>query len=244
MTYAEVFSWLFVSQEWNRLRRMPIPDKGFEESFREYIYSRMHFDSESTVRDMGLGLSYSTLSDTPHELDVVCTKGKELLVFELKHYEVSYLTKEIVFTFLGKVIDYYLKNCPVLSDFEVSMLLVTINQNVDDSIRKLCITYGIKLIEPSQMTIKVIDYYLRDLYQKTLDREVELKQKTAELINRVGETMEHYDYSFSDIFRFRGTNVEIDLPLLEIVPADVLNKIREYYSMFEAVKQEWRSKTS
>jgi len=242
MMSAEVYSWLFVYKEWNKLKRMPTCDKGFEESFREYLYGKMNFDSRSNSRDTGFGLSYSTLSDTPHELDVICTKDKNLLAFELKHYKVSNLTKEIVFTFLGKVMDFFLRNAELLSSYKITMYLVTINKNVDDTIRKLCITYGIKLIEPSLMTIRVLDYYLRDLYQKIAEEEGELKRRVAEFVENVNKLKEQFDYSFSDIFRYKDKKIEIDLPLLETKPSEALSKIVEYYSSFEMVRKEWKSK--
>ncbi|MEM3697861.1 MAG: hypothetical protein QXQ94_10280 [Candidatus Bathyarchaeia archaeon] len=241
MMVVEVLSWLFVYKEWDKLKRMPTMDKGFEESFREYLYEKINFDSISSSKDMGLGLAYSTLSNTPHELDVICTKDKDMEVFELKHYEVSNLTKEIVFTFLGKVLDFFFKNAELLSTYRITMYLVTINRNVDDNVRKLCLTYGIKLIEPTLMTIKVMDHYLRDLHQKIADGS-ELKPKVAELIENVNKLEEQCDYSFSDIFRYKDKKIIIDFPGMEIRPSEALSKIIEYYTLFEMVRKEWKSK--
>lgn len=103
MAEVEAHSWWFVNKEWGKLKRMPTADEGFEEKFREYLYKKIPFDVVSDVRDMKLGLSYSTLSDNPHELDIICVKARNLFIFELKHYKASDITKEIVFTFLGKV---------------------------------------------------------------------------------------------------------------------------------------------
>jgi len=149
MPDVEVISWRFVSAEWEKMKRMPLPDRGFEESFRDYLYRRLYFGRLSGTRDTGLGLSYATLSGAPHELDVICARENNLFVFELKHYSVSNLTKDIVFTFLGKVIDFYLKNIEGLRSQKITMYLMTINRSIDDTVRKLCVTYGIKLIEPS-----------------------------------------------------------------------------------------------
>jgi len=241
MANVEVYSWLFVHKEWDKLKRMPIPDKGFEESFREYLYKKINFDMVSDVRDTGFGLSYFTASSVPHELDVICTKERDKIVFELKHYEVSNITKEIVFTFLGKVMDFYLKNAEVLSNYKVTMFLVTINKDIDDSIRKLCIAYGIKLIEPSLMTLGTLDYFSRDLYQKIPEKNSELKIKAEKLVESISELKEHYDYSFSDVFRYKDGKIEIDLPLQEISPTETLNKIKEYYNLFEEARQTWKS---
>lgn len=244
MIDGEVYSWLFVKKEWNESRRMPVPDKGFEESFRDYLYRKIEPDVMSNIRDTGFGLSYSTLSSVSHELDVICTKAHHKHVFELKHYEVSHITKELVFTFLGKVMDFYLKNVEALSNYKITitMLFVTINKDVDDSIRKLCIAYGIKLIEPSLMTLGTLDYFSRDLYQKIPEENSELKLKAEKLVESISELKERYDYSFFDMFRHEHGEIKIDLPLSEINPTEALNKIKEYYSLFEVVRQTWKSK--
>lgn len=243
MAEVEVYSWLFVHKEWDKLKRMPTPDKGFEESFREYLYNKkINFDVMSDVRDTAFGLSYQTLSNIPHELDVICIKDRDLFVFELKHYEVSNITKEIIFTFLGKVMDFYFKNAEVLSNYKITMFLVTINKKVDDSTRKLCITYGIKLIEPSLMTLGILDYFVRSLYQKIPDGDSDLKANVEKLVEKVSAQKEHYDYSFSDVFRYKDRKIEIELPLSEINPTEALNKINGYYNLFERVRETWNSK--
>jgi len=242
MEEVEVYSWLFVHKEWDKLIRMPIPDKGFEQSFREYLYRKINFDVVSDVKDTGFGLSYSTVSTVPHELDVICTKKQDKFIFELKHYEVSDIVKEIVFTFIGKVMDFFFKNAEILSNYKITMLFVTINKDVDDSIRKLCIAYGVKLIEPSLMTLGTLDYFSRDLYQKIQEENSELKLKAEKLVENISELKEHYDYSFSDIFRYKEGNIEIDIPLSKIKTAEILNKINEYYNFFREVKKAWESR--
>jgi len=88
----------------------------------------------------------------------------------------------------------------------------------------------------------VMDYYLRDLYQKIAEEESELKHKVAKLIEKVNNLKEQCDYSFSDIFRYKDEKIVIDLPSLEIRPGEALSKINEYYSSFEMVREEWKSK--
>lgn len=243
MAEVEVYSWLFVHSEWGKLRRMPIPDKGFEGCFREYLYRNLSFDVVSDERDLGLGLSYHSLSDTPHELDVVCMKDRDLFIFELKHYEVSDITKEIILTFLGKVMDFYFRNAEVLSNYNITMFLVTINRNIDDSIRKLCITYGIKLIEPCIMTLGITDYFTRDLYQKVKD--AKFKSEVEELVEKIGKLKEEGDYSFSDIFRYKDESIVIELPLLGgMNPSETLCRIKEYYNSFEGARREWKAQRS
>lgn len=245
MIEVEAYSWLFVYKEWDKLRRMPVPDQGFEVCFREYLYRNLNFDVVSDERDLGLGLSYHSLSDTPHELDVVCVKDRDLFVVELKHYEVSNITKEIVFTFLGKVMDFYFGNAEVLSNYKITMFLITINRNVDDSIRKLCITYGIKLIEPPVMTLGTIDYFARDLYQKTSEKNAKFKTEVGELVEKIGKLKEQRDYSFSDIFRFKDESIAIELPLLRgMNPSETLCRIKECYNSFEGARRKWKAQRS
>jgi len=242
MENVEECSWIFVHTKWDKLRRMPTPDKGFEERFREYIYKKINFDLMSDIRDTGFGLSYSTLSDVPHELDVICTKDKSLYVFELKNYEVSDITKEIIFTFLGKVIDFYFKNVDTLSNYKITMLFVTINKNVDDSIRKLCIAFGIKLIEPSLITLNTIEYFARDLYEK--EEASEDKLKVENLIGNIGLLKESCDYSYSDIFSYKDGKIQIEQALLITNPPKILSEIKECNSLFNIAIQKWKSKRS
>jgi len=218
---------------------MPTPDRGFEESFREYLYGKVKFDRVSDIRDTGLGLSYSTLSNIPHELDVVCANHKDLLVFELNPFEVSDLTKEIVFTFLGKVMDFYFKNVENLSTCRITMFILTINRNVHDSIRKLCLTYGIRLIEPMLMTLEVMDYYTRDLYQRIPEGKHELKTRVERLIDRVSMLKEDHTLSFTDIFRSKDGKIELELEPLQINWSEVLKGIKECYIEFEDVRKTW-----
>lgn len=240
MEKVELFSSIFVRKEWDGLKRMPLPDKGFEASFRDYLYRNISFDKMSDIRDIGLGLSYQTLSDVNHELDVIGLKNMELCVFELKHYEVNAITKEIVFTFLGKVMDFYLKNANILSNHEITMFLVTINKNIDDSIRKLCIAFGIKLIEPSLMAVETMDYFARDLYQKVPEENIETKLKAEELVQRISKLNE-YNYSFSDIFKYQDGKILIELDLFSFNPTEIINEIKECYTLFEMMRQTWKT---
>lgn len=240
MEEVEIYSWLFIYKEWDKLQRMPIPDKGFEDSFRKYIYEKIKPDVMSDIRDIGFGLSYSSLSTVPHELDVICSKKYEKFVFELKHYSESRITKDMIFTFLGKVIDFYLKNVALLSNYKITMFFVTINKYLDESIRKLCLAYGIKLIEPSLMTLGVIGYFAGDLYQKIPEDSL-LKSETGNLIEKISKLREIYDYSFSDIFRYKDGKIEIEQALIVIDINEAVKEIKECYNLFNEVFKKWKS---
>lgn len=241
MEEVEVYSWFFIYKEWDKLQRMPIPDKGFEDSFRKYIYEKIKPDVMSDKCDMGFGLSYSTLSTVPHEIDVIFSKNYEKSVFELKHYSEIKITKDIIFTFLGKVIDFYLKNAKLLSNYTITMYFVTINKELDDSIRKLCLAYGIKLIEPSLMPLGALDHYARDLYQK-IPESNSLKTEIENLIEKISELKKLCDYSFSDLFRYKDGKIEIEQKLLEIDINETLEKIKKFNNLFKKAYWEWKSK--
>ncbi len=244
MKEIEIHSWLFVYKKWDELQRMPIPDKGFEDSFREYIYRKIKPDVMSNKSDMGFGLSYSSLSSVPHEVDVICSKGHKKLVFELKHYNESRITKEHIFTFLGKVMDFYLKNAESLSYYQqIIMYFVTINKNIDDSIRKLCLAYGIRLIEPSFKTLGTLSHFVGDLYQKIPENEP-LKSEVENLIENISILRDTSDYTFSDIFMYKDGKIEIGEALIKIDINDVLNKIKKFNELFEEVLEKWKSKKS
>jgi len=241
MIDAEVYSWFYVYKEWGKQIRRPIPDKGFESNFREYIYEKIKPDVMSEIRDMGFGLSLLSLSGIPHELDIIFSKGREKVIFELKHYSESKITKEMIFSFLGKVLDFYIKNAEILAKYKITMFFVTISKNLDDSIRKLCLTYGIKLIEPSLMTLGVMDYFARDLYSK-IPEDKSLKSDIENLIERLTQLKETYDHSFSDIFMYKDGKIEIDQAIIQYDKDTALEEIKRCYKLFEGVWQKWKIK--
>ncbi|MEM2661605.1 MAG: hypothetical protein QXS74_09830 [Nitrososphaeria archaeon] len=240
MEEVEIYSWLFVYKEWDKLKKMAIPDRGFEESFRDYIYKKIKPDVMSDLRDMGFGLSYSSLSTVSHELDVICSKNYEKSIFELKHYSESKITKDMIFIFWGKVMDYYLKNAKDFAKYRITMYFITINKDLDDSIRKLCLTYGIKLIEPSLMTLAVLDHFAVDLYQKIPENH-SLKPEVENLIEEIRNLRNLYDYSFSDFFNYIDGKVKIEQALIEIDVNEALEKIKECNKLFDEVLKKWKS---
>jgi hypothetical protein len=201
MVEIEALSYIFVSKKWHELGRRPVQDRGFEDSFREYIYSAISPGTVSHPRDLGFGLSFRSFSSLSHELDIICTRGCEMSIFELKHYSSSNISKELIFTFLGKVVDFYLRNAFDLRSYKITMYFVTISRHLDESIRKLCLAYGIKLIEPTLMTFGSLLYFVRDAYERLPD-DSELKSEIGEVLETVEDSAERYDYSFSEIFAY------------------------------------------
>ena len=236
----DVYSWFFIHKIWHETHKMPSPDKGFEESFRDYLYGKLSFDRMSNVRDTGFGLSYTSLSNVAHELDVICCKGRDLYVFELKNFEATDITKDIVFTFLGKVMDFYFKNAQELANYKFTMYLVTINENVDDAIRKLCTTFGIRLIEPSLMTIETLEHFGNDLYQKLPVEMGDARSEIENLVENITFLKQNSDYTFSDVFVYRDGKIEVELASLISDAFDTLNKVKQYYALLEKVRKIWR----
>jgi hypothetical protein len=240
METAEIYSYLFVHKKWKEMLKTTSPDKGFEEKFREYIYEKLKPERISNPRDTAFGLSYNSLSSVPHELDVICFKNQEIMVFELKHYSETKIFKDLIFSFWGKVVDFYLKNASNLFDYRLSLYFVTINENIDDSIRKLCLALGIKLIEPSLMTLGALDHFARDLYQK-IPEGSPLKPEVEGLIEKISELREKYDYSFSDIFSPTNCKIEIDLNLIQNDISADLEEIKKCNKILFEVRDRWRS---
>ncbi len=241
---VEPLSWLYVARRWPQIpsyKRLPnFPDEGFEDLFRKFLYPKVGFDVVSVARDMSLGLSWTSLSGMPHELDSICMKGKDICAFELKHYKVSELTKEIVFTFLGKVLDFYLKNSIYLQDHRITMYLVTDNENIDDQIRRLCLAFGIKLIDPKLMTLQALEFFLRDMYAKTPPSETDLRTGVDSLVVNVTKLRETYDFAFSDIFRFSAGKIEIDALAIGVLqPSLGILEVKKANELFYQTKQKW-----
>ncbi len=183
-------------------------------SFRDYLFSRSRFDITSDVHELNMGLSLRALSGANHELDAIGVSGREVHIFELKHYEASEITKEIVFTFLGKVLDFYLGNVELLSTYRIVMYLVTTKISVDLVVKRLCLTYGIKLIHGSRKTLAVLERLLREMYVKVPDSNGPLKDRVGSLVEEVSELREGVDYSFSDIYRFKEGQLHMEIPSL------------------------------
>lgn len=237
---AEIYSWLFITKEWPKLPRQPIQDKGFEDSFRDYIYSKIKPDIMSHKGDMGLGLGYFSFSTVSHELDTIFSKGAEKFIFELKHYSTgSNISKELISDFLFKVMDFYLKNAFNLSEFRIIMYFVTTNDKINDSIRKICLGYGIRLIEPTFMTPKILNYFARDLYQKIPETSL-LRSEAEQLIEKIDKLIDQCDYSFTDIFIYENGEVKIDKEFLNLDIGKIFNEIKECNITFNELYQKWK----
>lgn len=243
-----MFSWLYVARRWPQQpeeeKLHQLNDEGFEEIFRKYLYSKIEFDTVSVTRDMSFGLSLSSLSGMPHELDSICRKGNDIFTFELKHYKEFEITKEIVFTFLGKTLDFYFKNAIYIPENRITMYLVTDNENIENSVRRLCIAFGIKLVEPKLMTMRVLEFFLRDMYAKTPTSETDLRSSMENLVKKATELRESYDFTFSDLFRFKDGKIETDATVLSSLRTDIIiEQVKGLNDSFAELKLKWDTVT-
>ena len=120
------------------------------------------------------------------------------------------------------------------------MYFIAIDKNLDDSIRKLCLAYGIKLIEPSLKTLAVLEHFAVNLYQK-IPQNHSLKLEVENLIEEISNLRNRYDYSFSDFFSYIDGKVKIEQALIEIDVSEALEKIKECNKLFDEALKKWKS---
>jgi len=156
----------FLRQVWPHSPRTADTDKGFERTFRRWIARKISFEALSEPHNLGLGLSYASLSGTDHELDVVGRVAGQLYIFELKNYPGSAMQKDWVFVFFHKVFDYYIKNIHILHEYPVNLVFLTTSEP-DAASRQVCFTWGINLITPGIIPPPVLQYYFRRLAESS-----------------------------------------------------------------------------
>ena len=96
----------------------------------------------------------------------------------------------------------------------------------------------------NELAIRIFNYMMSKMwYGKALNflKRYELIEK-EKFVEEVSAQKEHYDYSFSDVFRYKDRKIGIELPLSEINPTEALNKIKDSYNLFERVRETWNSK--
>jgi hypothetical protein len=92
------------------------------------------------------------------------------------------------------------------------------------------------------MTLGIMDYFARDLYQKISENDAKFKAEVEQLVENIGKLKEESDYSFSDIFRYKDERIGMELSLLtEMSPSEVLGKVKEYYNSFEGAMRKWKA---
>lgn len=144
----------FLNEEWPHANREPIPDQGFEESFRAACVSKLQDWRISQIREMHLGEDIFTASGTDHEIDLVGLHDQASAIVELKHWESSTPTKNEVIVFFAKILDYVTAN-PRLMLKDVCPVFVSVS-GFEESGLAACLGLGIHPIGPGLRPLPIL----------------------------------------------------------------------------------------
>jgi hypothetical protein len=139
------FAYRFITEGWLRARREPIPDKGFEETFRGALIRSMPEFSVSQNREMAFGGGYRTSSGILHEIDIVITRGDLRVIWELKHWAVQ-VDKNAVVALWAKILDYLAADPDLASQENVPVFVTT--STFDDHALAAALGLGIAPVAP------------------------------------------------------------------------------------------------
>ena len=144
----------FLNLDWPHASREPIPDQGFEETFRSACVTKLPAWTISQIREMHLGQDLLTASGTSHEVDVVGSCDQATAILELKHWESGTPTKNEVVVFFAKIFDYLATN-PQLVLREVCPIFVSLS-GFEESGLAACLGLGIHPIGPQLRPLPII----------------------------------------------------------------------------------------
>ena len=131
----------FVSQEWQRAKREPLPDEGFERRLRESCSQHLQEWTISEEHEMRLGVGLETASGTLHEIDIVARRADTTAILEAKNRKGTLPDKNDVIILFAKVLDYLAEN-PVLASRDMCLALVS-SGSFDTSGLAACLGLGI-----------------------------------------------------------------------------------------------------
>lgn len=197
-----IFSHKFLKKVWPHSERTDEPNRGFQRAFYKYISDCRLFQTVAyTTFDFGSELN--TLSEVPHELDIIGWINNEIHIFELKHYEAQEISKDMIFSFLQKVLDFYFKNVHRLRTFRLRLFFVT-RGLISDHMRQICFTWGITPIDPELYPLPIIEYYAYIMLQKALNHGIPLKEFEI-LAEKSRELIRDSLFSLADMFKYDTT---------------------------------------
>jgi hypothetical protein len=144
----------FLNVEWPHATREPIPDQGFEETFRASCVSKLPDWRISQIREMQFGENLTTGSGTNHEIDLVGLHDQVSAVVELKHWESSPPTKNEVIVFFAKILDYVAAN-PQLALKDLCPIFVSAF-GFEESGLAACLGLGVHPIGPGLRPLPIV----------------------------------------------------------------------------------------
>ena len=146
--------YMFVSREWQRAVREPLPDQGFEQRFRESCMQHLQDWSISEEREMHLGSGLETASGVLHEVDIVARCSNVTAISELKNREGALPNKNDVIVFFAKILDYLAGN-PVLVSKDICLAFVS-NFSYEPSGLAACLGLGIHPVSPDVRPLPIL----------------------------------------------------------------------------------------
>ena len=131
----------FVAFEWPHVDRIQVPDRGFEQRFRESCVLELPDWSISTEREFYLGSGLDTASGVAHEVDIIANHPDLIAIMELKNWGSAGPGKNDVIVFFAKVLDYLATN-PTLLFGDVCLSFMS-RSSFDSSGLSACLGLGI-----------------------------------------------------------------------------------------------------
>lgn len=235
-------SYVFISKIWLHTQRTTEPDKGFQRAFMKYIVERNLFSSGSAFCTHDFGRGLETLSKLMHELDFIGWTENSVCVFELKLYEVADLPKDMLLVFYHKVLDFYLKNISFFKGQRLYLMLPTRYAPIDDTMRMLCFSLGIELIDTELYPVRLIEYYASIMCAQSSDLPSERTKPLQNLLLQARKLVQESSFSISDFFTLDSRNQIVFTPII-ISPDSLVRRHRELDARFRRIKESFLSRT-
>ena len=86
------------------------------------------------------------------------------------------------------------------------------------------------------MSIGTLEYFLRDLYKKVNQEDINLISNIENTIDDVKKHREIYDYCFSDIFTIKDGDIVIGSTTIDINTNDALHNYKDLNNRFNNFK--------
>lgn len=144
----------FVAMEWQRVKRIQVPDEGFEEKFRESCTLLLQDWSISDEREFHLGSGLDTASGVAHEVDIVARHPALIAIMEIKNRAGALPGKNDVLVFFAKVLDYLALN-PALLLGDVSLAFMS-RHSFEPRGLAACLGLGIHPVAPDLRPLPIL----------------------------------------------------------------------------------------